>query len=55
MWYNPLGTVREASEALETIQAGVIALDCPPELDGKILLLKTSYALVVEHSSLHAG
>lgn len=49
MWYTPLCIVREVSEAPKTTQANAIALDRPPELDGKILLLKTSYTWVAEH------
>lgn len=34
---------------LQTFQIISISLDCPPELDSKTLLLKTSHILVMEH------
>lgn len=34
---------------LQTFQIISISLDCPPELDSKTLLLKTSHILVTEH------
>lgn len=32
-----------------TIQTGIIAMACPPELNGKTLLLKKPYLLVIGH------
>lgn len=40
-WIRPYKLLaREGSEAPETIQATVIALDCPPEFHDRTLLLK---------------
>lgn len=39
-------------ETRKTGQAFVIALGCPPELDGKTLLLETPHTLIIRHGEV---
>lgn len=43
---------REVPEGSKTRQAIVVALGYPPEVHGKILLLKTPHLLTIEHREI---
>lgn len=44
--------VREVSQVPRTIQTIVTGLGCPPELDGKAILLRTPHMLGTAHGAI---
>jgi hypothetical protein len=44
--------VLELPPSPKLIQAIVIGLGCPPELDSKVLVLETPQSLVIEHGKI---